>query len=207
LSPYFIDPEPFNSEPLHPGKGILAAQTAKFMIKTVLMDPYTPIHLYSGILPIKSLQIPEWSLGAAMKNMTAFFTMGPLLVTKDVRKVYDGTHPLKPDSWLAQQNHEKATTDAVGVKFPIAGGKGMWKWLQPYPPQAADPTSKAVATASGAHNITTSSSKAPPPRYNAFEVGQEDGRLRHDPGPYTLLEGFLQLARPLIVEQPPDGLV
>jgi hypothetical protein len=40
------------------------------MVKTVLMDPYTPIHLYSGILPIKSLQLPLWTMQKPMKNMS-----------------------------------------------------------------------------------------------------------------------------------------
>ncbi len=57
----------------------------------------------------------------------------------------------------------------------------MWNWLQPYvdihPPQGDDPIR---------------------PLYNALEVGQENGTLRDDPAPYTFLEGFLQLARPLI---------
>jgi hypothetical protein len=57
----------------------------------------------------------------------------------------------------------------------------MWNWLQPYvdanPPNPAD---------------------GPRPLYNALQVGQEDGNLRADPAPYTLLEGFLQLARPLV---------
>ena len=57
----------------------------------------------------------------------------------------------------------------------------MWNWLQPYvdpnPPQAGNPIR---------------------PLYNALEVGNESGAFRDDPAPYTLLEGFLQLARPLI---------
>ena len=62
----------------------------------------------------------------------------------------------------------------------------MWNWLQPYP-------NPASAT-------TKPGEEAPPPLYNSFEVGTEDGLLRDDPGPYTLLEGFLQLARLLTQE-------
>jgi hypothetical protein len=65
LTPYFIDPSTFTSQ-----LSLLAAQAAKFMVKTLLVDPYTPFHLYSGILPIKSLQLPAWSLDAAMRNMS-----------------------------------------------------------------------------------------------------------------------------------------
>lgn len=55
----------------------------------------------------------------------------------------------------------------------------MWNWLQPY---------------------VDDEGKSDVPLYNALEVGPEDGRLRSDEGPYTLVEGFLQLARPLIKE-------
>lgn len=42
-------------------------------------------------------------------------------------------------------------------------------------------------------------------KYNALSVGAEDGRLRLDPAPYTLIEGFLQLAAPLVAPTIPDG--
>ena len=32
-------------------------------------------------------------------------------------------------------------------------------------------------------------------RYNALEIGEEDGRIRNETGPYTLVEGYLQLVR------------
>ena len=60
-----------------------------------------------------------------------------------------------------------------------ADEKRMWNWLQPYVDEQG----------SGDR-----------PVYNALEVGPEDGRLRADEGPYTMVEGFLQLARPLIKE-------
>jgi hypothetical protein len=58
----------------------------------------------------------------------------------------------------------------------------MWNWLQPYPNPANPPA--------------TGTDPAPP-LYNPFELGNEDGLLRDDPAPYTLLEGFSQLTRPL----------
>lgn len=58
----------------------------------------------------------------------------------------------------------------------------MWNWLQPY----VDPSPP------------TTSTDSPRPLYNSLQVGPEDGRLRNDPAPYTMLEGFLQLARPLV---------
>jgi hypothetical protein len=57
----------------------------------------------------------------------------------------------------------------------------MWNWLQPYVDPNKPPPDTSVR-----------------PLYNALEVGNESGNLRDDPAPYTFLEGFLQLARPLI---------
>jgi hypothetical protein len=68
LTPYFIDPTTVN-----PNKGLLKMQAEKFKVKTLLIDPYTPLHLYSAILPIKSLQLPRWSLESAMRNMSTYF--------------------------------------------------------------------------------------------------------------------------------------
>jgi len=65
LTPYFLDPLTFDAKP-----GMVAAHAAKMQVKTLLIDPYTSIHLYTGILPIKSLKLPAWSLGAAMRNMS-----------------------------------------------------------------------------------------------------------------------------------------
>ena len=67
----------------------------------------------------------------------------------------------------------------------------MWNWLQPYVDESAE------------SNATSSAKDPPRPVYNALEVGNEAGLLRDDPAPYTLLEGFLQLAKPLI--QAGDG--
>ncbi|KAH8654011.1 hypothetical protein BGZ60DRAFT_496363 [Tricladium varicosporioides] len=182
LTPYFIDPTTIDEN-----IGLLKAKAEKLLVKTLLIDPYTPLHLYTGILPIKSLQLPGWSLEAAMKNMTAFFTLGPLLLTKDVPKEYDASNPVKADSWIKDQNSNTVTDaskkeDAFSIKLPIAGGKGMWNWLQPY---------VGPAPPAGANKR---------PLYNALAVGQEPGVLRDDPAPYTFVEGFLQLARPLVDE-------
>jgi hypothetical protein len=67
LTPQFIHSEQFNG-----GPGLAEAQERKFLVKTMLVDPYTPVHLYSSVLPIKSLQLPGWTLEIAMKNMSTY---------------------------------------------------------------------------------------------------------------------------------------
>jgi len=65
LTPYFINPEDTLA-----GASFVDAHTAEMRVKTVLMDPYTPVHAYTGILPIKSLQLAGWTIQQALKNMS-----------------------------------------------------------------------------------------------------------------------------------------
>ena len=67
LTPFFLPPEQIIGGP---GMPYSKALTSQLMIKTLLIDPYTPIHLYPSILPINSLQLPAWTMKDAMKNMS-----------------------------------------------------------------------------------------------------------------------------------------
>lgn len=54
----------------------------------------------------------------------AFFTVGPLLLTADVPKLYDKGHPLTASSWIDQQNDPQSSSAQPVINIPIAGGKG-----------------------------------------------------------------------------------
>lgn len=80
LPPYYIDPDTLPT-PAPSSTGTSAAtftqqHTAQLLVKTLLVDPYTPMHVYSGILPITSLQLPSWAINQALKNMS---TLSPFL--------------------------------------------------------------------------------------------------------------------------------
>ncbi|KAH8901387.1 hypothetical protein GQ53DRAFT_851002 [Thozetella sp. PMI_491] len=194
LYPFFTDPAAYTA-----GTGFIEASIAQMTTKTVLIDPYTPVHVYSGILPIASLQLPAWTMQQAMKNMTAFFTMGPILLTKDVPKLWDSTSPLTPSTWMQAQSNTSTNNSVAPISLPIAGQRGLWQWLQPYavaPTPPLSPPNNGVSAAAAPVDLTT--------HYNALEVSNEDGKLRLDPAPYTFVEGFLQLAAPLVnVPSPP----
>jgi hypothetical protein len=65
LSPFFVEPDGTLQN------GSYAASLAQnFQIKTMLLDPYTPLHVYSGILPITALQLPSWTVQQAMQTMS-----------------------------------------------------------------------------------------------------------------------------------------
>lgn len=65
LTPYFKHPGQISD-----AESFTQQHTSELMVKTLLIDPYTPIHLYSGILPIKSLQLAGWTIQNALKNMS-----------------------------------------------------------------------------------------------------------------------------------------
>lgn len=112
---------------------------------------------------------------------------GPLLVTKDVPVSYDPTRQLTASSWLENQRSVRPPNpETAPIRLPvIPNSKGAWNWLQPY----SVPVQPSRGNAGVEEDEET--------KYNALEVGQDDGRLRLDRGPYTMVEGYLQLARRL----------
>jgi hypothetical protein len=206
LSPYYIDPDPSSLIGSY-----RAAHAARLKVKTMLIDPYTSLHLYTPILPIKSFKLSSWTVQNALQKMSkfslldsdvaltvtpgAFFRVGPILHTTNLPTEYDPAKAVSAETWARKQQEFSAGRDAPPISLPIGGGKkGQWNWLQPYVTDEA--TGKR--------------------QYNALDVGEEgrfesvvlwnewlmlaDGRMRLDPGPYTLVEGFLQLMQPLKAE-------
>lgn len=136
-----------------------------------IIDPFTPIHGYSGMLPTQPLKLPSWTWQDALSRMTAFFHMGPLVVTLDVPE-YDSNYKLKSDYKLS----DAATMPGSGVAVP-AMAAADWNWLQPY-----------VAPGEGADGRV----------FVPLGLGGTDGRPRFEEGPYTTIEGFLQLRQAIV---------
>jgi hypothetical protein len=150
LSPFFVEPD---ASLINNSYSATLAQ--KLQIKTVLLDPYTALHVYSGILPIKELQLPAWTVQTALKTMSkfnlssrplpyecesltvstsgAFFHLGPCFLTKDVPTTYDSSQPLVADSWVSTQQQLTTSPETAQIRLPLRSGKkGRWNWLQPY---------------------------------------------------------------------------
>jgi hypothetical protein len=159
LNPYYIDPEP-ESTP-----NMIDAKNRKYTVTSLLVDPYTPMHGYSPVLPTKTIQIPPWAVQTAMDKMHAFFRLGPCLVTSDVPPTYDQANARNPDG-----------TFAAALKLPISGRKGTWTWLQPYAQDGFDDKGFDKS-----------------PRFATMDVQEDLGQIRFEQGPYTLVEGYLQL--------------
>ncbi|MCJ1434525.1 hypothetical protein MMC27_003894 [Xylographa pallens] len=131
-----------------------------------IMDPFLPVNIYTSILPVKPLTLPNWAWESALKTMTAFFHFGPLMVTDDVS-------PYQPTP-----NQRVAATDdsTPAVKLPSLK-VADWSWLQPYYP---DPQTGS--------------------EFAALKVGQIDSRPRYERGPYTAVEGYLQMKSSMLVD-------
>lgn len=67
LSPYYVDP----TGPLK-NNSFAETQATHLMIKTMIVDPYTPLHVYSPILPITSLQLPSWTIQQGLHKICKF---------------------------------------------------------------------------------------------------------------------------------------
>ncbi len=183
LSPTYVDPVTLTASSSNKMfQTYRQAKTAQYKIATMLIDPYTPIHAYSPILPVTTLTLAPWTIQQAMTRMTAFFRLGPSLVSIDVPQTYDATRPLDPESWAIPLLDGAGTNspDMPAIRLPVSGKKGLWRWLQPYDVPGA--------AATDPHDT----------RYNEMDVNQEDTSIRKDLPPYTFVEGYLQLARPLL---------
>jgi hypothetical protein len=146
-----------------------------------LVDPFSPIHTYSGILPVKELSLPPWTWQGALSSMKAFFHAGPLVVVQDVPN-FDKNKILRPD--IPVNLPKKAKNDKSAVALP-AMSSAEWAWLQPYVPEDPKPDSPKTLS-----DIDVKE------RYMALPVTMEDERAKFVTEPYTALEGYLLMAGP-----------
>lgn len=111
-----------------------------------------------------------------MKKMTAFFHFGPLLVTDDVPQ-------FNKNDRITAQNYNTLPTKTLRnqVKLPALNAAD-WSWLQPY----VDENSR-------------------PDAFMALSIGKVDAKVKYEKGPYTVVEGYLQMNAPIVAaEKPPS---
>ncbi|KAI1194795.1 hypothetical protein F5X97DRAFT_346288 [Nemania serpens] len=202
LRPYYVSATELNIDTTNPGSVNNVTSTAEMRRKHIsrmtmigaLMDPFSAVRLYTGIQPVVSLRLPRWSLQAAMERMTAFFHVGPLLVTDATTIRYDATKVLTPDYNLAAMNEVKdipppdATGDAAvpkpaGVVIP-AMKSAEWNFLAPF-----------VVRKQVEEDETGPGEKET--RWNPFVIRESVLQPGFEKAPYTAIEGYLQLKRPI----------
>ncbi|KAH7110820.1 hypothetical protein B0J11DRAFT_473640, partial [Dendryphion nanum] len=199
--PYWISPERSNDKRNNEEAGAYfqAERNTKLSrnVFSLIMDPFLSTHLYSSVLPVTPLKLPEWTWQSALKSMTTFFHMGPVIVPSDVPK-FDPLQELTDEYTLRKDANGKTkdfTYKGVGDSVAIPALKmAEWSWLQPYRnnpkpreskddnPNADDPDpSKTIGELS----------------YMALPLGVMDSKPRFENGPYTVIEGYLQMKRPI----------
>ncbi|EGX49227.1 hypothetical protein AOL_s00078g611 [Orbilia oligospora ATCC 24927] len=159
-----------------------------------LVDPFSPIHAYSGILPVKEIVLPNWQWQTAIEKMKAFFHAGPVLVVQDVPP-FDVSKELTADTPVKKVL--KKDKNEIGVQLPSVSGD-QWTWLQPYVPEPKLEPKPGDPTLAGDPICPP-----PPPNddlndpkesYMGLAIDALDMKSRLEEGPYTAIEGYLQLA-------------
>ena len=146
------------------------ACNAELEVRGLLLDPFTPVHAYSGILPVSQLQLPAWTWQGALNGIKAFFHAGPIVLTTDVPDAFDATKEL-----LGNEAVHLPPVDKNAVLLPSLG-VGDWAWLQPYYPDVDQKTDDDALE-----------------RYMILPVAEEDERARFSEGPYTAVEGYVMM--------------
>jgi hypothetical protein len=168
LSAFWIEPTKLDSASYESQRQL---EYAKHTF-VALINPFTPVHVYSSILPIQPLSHPPWTWQEAFTKMTAFFSLGPLIVPANV-PAYNAAHQLTS----AKKLSDDVLYPKSAVPIPTVD-LAEWAWLQPYVGDKAE--------------------RADERTYMALGVGKVDERPRFEPGPYTAVEGFLQMRRPIV---------
>lgn len=163
-----------------------------------IIDPFRPIHFYPAILPVKQLQLPPWTVEAAMKQMTAFFHMGPLLLTKDVKPTFtpakklDAGYNLQTSKQYIVSQHDLDPAKDANTPYTVAMptlSAADWNWLQPY--WVEEPAFKPKPDSGPESGYKT--------ELNAYELDKNVVMTpKFEPGPYTAVEGYLQLTQPMV---------
>ena len=170
LSPFFIDPNDA------PPKDYIKMRNKNLHRVVALLDPFVALHGYTGLLPIVDIKLPHWAVENAMKKMTAFLHLGPVITTKNVPD-FDVNHKLE-----TSYTGDVKPYPGKGLAIPAGLKKEDWIWLQPY--------------ATGDNQDVL--------EFMALNVDTADEKVRWEPAPYTAVEGYLQLKRALGGKPPSD---
>ncbi|KAM7183888.1 hypothetical protein V8F20_012449 [Naviculisporaceae sp. PSN 640] len=169
------------------------ARNAALRVVSALIDPFQDIHAFCATLPTVSIKLPRWATEAALNKMTAFFHVGPVLLT---------TPPpgFKSEYQLTPASDVKNAPVAGSIGLP-ALNKGLWRWLQPYPPTSGGTREKGGEEEKAGEGGGAGDDPPPPPNYMPLSLLTADSRPRFEAAPYVAVEGYLQLAEPLTTAQ------
>ena len=94
--------------------------TVHMQVFGTIMDPFLPVHAYSAILPNVALKLPDWTVQDALKKITAFWHIGPLIVPTDVPKTFNEARALMEDPLAVLKDASAATDKPVASTATLA---------------------------------------------------------------------------------------
>ncbi|KAM0494938.1 hypothetical protein ACHAP8_008316 [Fusarium lateritium] len=155
-------------------------RNTRMSIFGAILDPFTPVHAYSSFLPAAELLLPPWTWQKAMDTMTAFFHAGPLTMP-----VNDVSEYLEAEKLTTKNSRDIPKRNLL---LPSLGG-GDWSWFQPY----------AEGQSAGGEDGNSEAI------YNPFGIEKKGDLMKpgFQDGPYTAIEGFLQLRNPVMAPANP----
>ncbi|KAK3313355.1 hypothetical protein B0H66DRAFT_629115 [Apodospora peruviana] len=119
LTPFWHDPEVYvDAVSREDFETYETARNREIVPFGALIDPFLPVHGYTGILPTGALKLPTWTWESALKRMVTFFHVGPVVVVGDVPP------PPEPDG----ENGKEGEYALQISSLPVA----EWAWLQPF---------------------------------------------------------------------------
>ncbi|KAF2465822.1 uncharacterized protein BDR25DRAFT_154377, partial [Lindgomyces ingoldianus] len=197
FTPYWIPP----SDPIKPAP----SHDPYLQVLTLIMDPFLPVHAYSAVLPNKSLKLPAYTVERALSRISAFWQTGPLLSSLDVLP-YNSS----PEAALDANYIDKLLPPAPGtsdpntpalplVHLPLSppaatqgGGGAQYRYLQPY----------FVKNKEWKEGMDVDLKMQT--RFNAYAIdgnaaaGSEAVEAKLGRGPYTAVEGYLQVVKRIV---------
>lgn len=184
FKPYFV-----STEGLTPSE-LATHHREKLKVFGAFVDPFTPVHGYSGILPLRQLALPPWVVNDAIARMTGFFAMGPILVPDDVRPVHIDPNvimppavPVEGGSVVQPAQDPTAASRTIQIPAPPAASSSQrWEWLQPS--YQADDHAAPIVGGVGVDGKTF---------YEAMKIGFVDRDIGLRQGPLSAVEGYLKL--------------
>lgn len=190
---------PFYTSPLTPSNPAVAVSPTNLalqrnkhlLVLSMLIEPFSAVHAYTGILPSRALKLPGWTWQKALQAMATFVYTGPLLMTNDV-PTFDKRYVAKGGA-AGKGADDEVVPVKSSVRVPVPGSGREWVWLQPYVVEkdGKDGGKKDE----GKKKEEKKEEEEVETAFMTLEVGREDGAVGLEPGPYTVLEGYLQLKK------------
>ncbi|KAJ0160082.1 hypothetical protein CTA2_8588 [Colletotrichum tanaceti] len=190
LPPSYIEPTDEDGKVVVTPKDYDDITNERLCVLDALVDPFSPVHAYLGILPVKELVLPNWTWQGSMDRLSAFFHMGPILTTGDVPDFDEGRELVQ--GALLPKVVKKAETkidkpEDNGVGLP-GGALEQWAWLQLYMTEVVPPKEEE-----GHVDLME--------KYMPLAIDLVDERARLQQGWYTAVEGYLQMAAGAVKEK------